>query len=371
MTRFLSVVGLLVLLVACAEEPPPPRMVEVVVDEVVQAPYQPRFRYVGRLQAQEDVAIQARVTGYLQSREFHEGDRVRAGDVLYTIDASEYEARLARARAELAAATANQANAERNYKRGLELLPRGAISQAQMDDLSAKKLDADARIAAAEAEITSAEVNLGYTTITAPISGRIGSSAVSPGDLVGPNTGNLTTLVSIDPIEAMFQVSEATYVAALAGRMDKVPDMDDLRDIEVRLELTDGVLYPEVGRIDFFANRVDLATGTIEARARIPNPYSILVPGQYVRVILMDTKLLDALFVPQAAVQADQRGSFVLIVDGSNTVVRRNVELGDRRDDQVLVKNGLDEGDRVIVRGLQQVRPGMSVKVKSLPVAEQ
>ncbi|MCB1676337.1 MAG: efflux RND transporter periplasmic adaptor subunit [Halioglobus sp.] len=371
MSRFVCIAVLVALLTACAEETPPPRTVEVVVAEVVKGPFQPKSRYVGRLQAQEDVAIQARVTGYVQSREFHEGDRVAAGDVLYILDSSEYEAGLARARAELAAAKANQANAERNYRRGVELLPKGAISQAQMDDLKAKKLDADARIAAAEAQITSAEVNLGYTTITAPINGRIGSSAVSPGDLVGPNTGNLTTLVSVDPIEALFQVSEATYVAALAGRMDKELDVDELRNIVVRLELANGVAYSETGSIDFFANRVDRATGTIEARARIPNPHSNLVPGQYVRVILTGTTPLEALFVPQAAVQADQRGSFVLIVDGGNQVVRRGVELGERREDQVVVKAGLDEGDRVIVRGLQQVRPGMPVEVKSLPVAEQ
>ena len=371
MIRFVYLAGLLVLLGACAEEPPPPRTAKVVVAEVVQGPYQPKSRYVGRLQAQEDVAIQARVTGYVQSREFHEGDRVEAGAVLYTIDASEYAAKLARARAERAAAAANQANAERNYKRAVELLAKGAISQAQMDDLSAKKLDADARIAAAEAEITSAEVNLGYTTITAPISGRIGSSAVSPGDLVGPNSGTLTTLVSIDPIEALFQVSEATYVAALAGRMDRELNVDELRNIVVRLELANGVAYPETGSIDFFANRVDRVTGTIEARARIPNPHSNLVPGQYVRVILTGTTPLEALFVPQAAVQADQRGSFVLIVDGGNKVVRRGVELGERREDQVVVKAGLDEGDRVIVRGLQQVRPGMPVEVQSPPAAEQ
>jgi membrane fusion protein (multidrug efflux system) len=135
--------------------------------------------------------------------------------------------------------------------------------------------------------------------------------------------------------------------------------------------LTNGVLYPEVGRIDYFANRIDQSTGTLEARAQIPNPHSVLVPGQYVRVILQDTNLLEGLFVPQAAVQADQQGSFVLTVDGGSNVVRRNVELGARRDDRVLVKKGVEEGDRVVVRGLQQVRPGMPVKTRSLTQQEQ
>ncbi|MCB1844305.1 MAG: efflux RND transporter periplasmic adaptor subunit, partial [Halioglobus sp.] len=187
MKRFFFGLALgLALLAGCAEEAPPERTVEVVVDEVVLESYQPRVRYVGRLQAQDDVAIQAKVSGFLASREFREGDLVQAGSVLYTLDRSEYEAALARARANLSAAVANQANAARNFKRGKELLPKGAISQAEMDDLTAKKLDADARIEGARAEVTSAEVNLGYTTITAPITGRIGRSAVAVGDLVGP-----------------------------------------------------------------------------------------------------------------------------------------------------------------------------------------
>lgn len=361
-----------VVIAGCADEAPPPRVVEVVVDEVVAEPYQPRREYVGRLQARDDVDIQAKISGYLLSRDFKEGELVQAGSVLYTIDASEYEATLARAKADLAAAVANQANAARNFRRGKELLPKGAISQAEMDDLTARKLDADARIEAANAQVTSAEVNLGFTTIRAPFTGRIGRSVVSPGDLVGPTSGNLTTLVSIDPIEALFQVSEATYIAALAERLDHPggPEPEDLKSIEVMLRLANGATYPGVGHIDYFANRIDQVTGTLEARASIPNPDALLVPGQYVRVVLQDTNLLEGLFIPQAAVQADQQGSFVLLVDGSSTVVRRNVELGDRFDDMVLVNRGVDEGDRVIVRGLQQVRPGMPVQVRTLPEPE-
>ena len=212
-------------------------------------------------------------------------------------------------------------------------------------------------------------MDLGYTTIHAPFTGRIGRSAVSPGDLVGPNSGTLTTLVSIDPIEALFQVSEATYIAALAERLDerRGPNPEDLESVEVTLRLANGATYPEVGHIDYFANRIDEVTGTLEARAKIPNPDALLVPGQYVRVVLQDTNLLEGLFMPQTAVQADQQGSFVLLVDSSNTVARRNVELGERFDNMVLVHKGVEAGDRVIVRGLQQVRPGMPVKVRAMP----
>lgn len=361
-----SVVAAAALVSACSQEAPPQRTVEVVVAEATLEPYRPKSRYVGRLQARDDVAIQAKVSGYLLSRDFREGERVEAGSVLYQLEDSEYKAALARARADLAAAIANQSNAERNFKRGKELLPRGAISEAEMDNLTAKKLDADARIESARAQVTSAEVNLSFTKITAPITGRIGRSVVSVGDLVGPTTGNLTTLVSMDPIEALFQISEATYVAAMRRHPETELAPESLRNIEVTLELSNGQIYPEVGRIDFFANRIDPATGTLETRATIPNPQSVLVPGQYVRVILQGTDLLEGLFIPQAAVQADQQGSFVLTVDGGNIVVRKNVELGDRLDADVLVRQGLDAGERVIVRGLQQVRPGMPVQVRSL-----
>lgn len=366
MRIFLTLLSVL-LVSACSEEAPPPRVIEVVVEKVVAEPYQPQREFVGRLQARDDVAIQAKVTGYLQTRDFREGDLVESGTVLYTLDASEFDAALARAKADLASALAGQANAERNFKRGKELLPKGAISQSEMDDLTAKKLEADARIESARAQVTSAEVNLGYTTIEAPISGRIGRSAASVGDLVGPNTGNLTTLVSLDPIEALFSISEAAYVAAMKRFMSEDLDVDALHDVEVTLELTNGATYNEVGRVDYFANRVDQETGTLEARAAIPNSRGLLVPGQYVRVILHDTHLLQGLFLPQAAVQADQQGSFVLLVDSGSTVVRRNVKLGDRFDEQVLVHSGVEEGDVVIVRGLQQVRPGMPVKIRSLP----
>lgn len=360
----------LAMLSACTEEVTSRPPVEVVTDTVALDPYQRKFRYVGRLQAVDDVAIQARVTGYLLSREFTEGQLVHSGDILYTLDASEYEAALARANADMSAAVAKQANAMRNFKRGQELLPHGAISQSEMDDLTTRTLDADAKIESSQAQITSAEVNLGYTRIIAPITGRIGSSAASPGDLVGPTSGNLTTLVSIDPIQATFQISEATYVSAIGSLMSEGFDAEALSRIEVSVELTNGKLYSEIGRIDYFANRIDQNTGTLHARAKLPNPNSELVPGQYVRVILRDPELLEGLFIPQAAVQDDQQGSYVLTVDSEGMVARSNVELGERRDDKVLTASGVAEGDNVIVRGLQKVRPGMKVDVKSLPATK-
>ena len=368
--RALASVICVLALAACSPEPPPPPVVEVVVDSVVLDPYQPKSSFVGRLQAIDDVSIEAQITGYLTARRFKEGDFVNAGDVLYEIDASVFEAAEARAKADLAKARASRANAERNFERGLGLVPDGNISKSEMDRLESEKLGADAEVAAAEAELKTAEVNLGYTKIRAPISGRIGRTRHSVGDLVGPNTGPLTTLVSVDPIYALFQVSEATFVQIIVQRM-RQPGVKNLNDIDlgdlvVRLELRNGIFYPEIGRIDYFSNRIDENTGTLEARAVIPNPYGLLVPGQYVRVVIVRERFSEALFVPQAAVQADQQGSFVLVVEGG-IVQRRNVVLDERVDDRIVALQGVDEGDLVIVRGLQQVRPGQPVKIRQMP----
>lgn len=360
------------LIAGCSTEPPPPPPVEVVTDVVRLEPYQPKTSFVGRLHAQEDVTIQAKISGYMVSRNFREGELVQVGDLLYAIDPAEFEAQVARAEADVAKAKANQAVAQRNYSRGKELLPQGAISASEMDRLTAAKLDTDAGIASAAAQLKTAEVSLSYTRILAPISGRIGRSEYSPGDLIGPNSGPLTTLVSIDPIQALFQVSEAIYVASISERTGKESqNLNNLtwEDIEVSLELTDRTFYPMVGKIDYFSNRISDDTGTMEARALIPNPRGLLVPGQYVRVILERTALVEGVFVPQAAVQADQQGSFVLLVDSVNTVQRRNVALGDRVEENVLVKTGLEAGEQVIVRGLQLVRPGQVVTSRALAAA--
>jgi membrane fusion protein (multidrug efflux system) len=370
---FRLVISLLVLLSACTSEAPPPPTVEVVVDEVVLDPYQPKSSFVGRLYAIDDVSIEAQVTGYLQARPFKEGDFVEAGQVLFQIDPAVFEAEVSRAKADLARAKATQANAERNFARGKELVPDGNISESEMDRLRAAKLEADAGVAAARAALKTAEVNLGYTTIRAPISGRVGRSTHATGDLVGPTTGVLTTLVSVDPIHAIFQLSEATFVQMIVQRMGQ-PGLKNLNDIDlsnlvVRLELRAGVYYPASGRIDYFSNRIAADTGTLEARAVVPNPSGLLVPGQYVRVEIVQEELSEALFVPQAAVQADQQGSFVLIVEGG-IVQRRNVVLDERVEDKIVVLQGVARGEQVIVRGLQQVRPGQPVKAKMMPPSE-
>ena len=363
---------LFLLITACSPEAVEQLPTEVVTEIATVKDYFPKRSYVGRLNAQEDVQIKARVTGYLTSVDFKEGEPVNVGDPLYSIDQREFEAALASARADLAAAEANLKVAELNYKRGQDLLPKSAISQADFDNLTARKLETDAGYASAQARVKTAEVNLTYTRIIAPISGRIGRSEPTTGDLVGPTSGVLTTLVSMDPIEAIFQISESTFVATTEQRLQTETAGDiELSHIEVVLELSNRQQYPIKGYIDYFANRIDNNTGTLEARALIPNPQGILVPGQYVRVILQLTDALSGLFIPQASIQADQQGSFAMVVDTNRKVVRRNIEVAERQDANIRVLQGLDAGDEVIVRGLQLVRPGQIVRTKKISAAEE
>lgn len=368
---FLRLLLVILLVSGCSSEEAEVQLTEVVTDTVQVQEYFPKRSFVGRLNAQDDVQIQARVSGYLTSVDFKEGENVEAGDPLYTIDPREFEAALASAKAMLAAAQADREVSRLNFRRGEELLPKSAISQADFDSLKAKMLEADAGYAQAEAAVKTAEVNLTYTSIEAPITGRIGRSEATVGDLVGPNSGVLTTLVSMDPIEAIFQISESTFVATSEERLQPDSNGDvELGDIQVSLELTNRQMYPLTGYIDYFANRIDDNTGTLETRALIPNPSGLLVPGQYVRVILQLSNPLTGTFIPQAAVQADQQGSFVLVIEPGDVVARRNVELGDRLDANIQVISGVDSGEDVIVRGLQLVRPGQVVKTRHVADAE-
>lgn len=365
--------GLMSLLAACEQALPPPPPVEVVVETARLIDYHPQLSFVGRLQAEADVDIQAKVSGYLLKRYFQEGETVAADALLYTIDPAGFRAELAKAQANLASAKAAEAVAERNFTRGKQLLPKGAISQFEFDKLEAARLETRASVAAAEARVTSAEVDLSYTSIHAPISGRIGRSRFSPGDLVGPTSGSLTTLVSLDPMQALFQVGEGLFLASEVQRRQYAAEQRDfggIGDIKVQVQLSDRRIYPHKGRIDYIGNRVDQNTGTIEARASIPNPDDLLRPGQYVKVMLELPVVLQVIVIPQAAVQADQQGNFAMLVRADNTIERRNVVLSERIAEKVIVNQGVEEGEQVVVRGLQQIRPEQSVTVRALPHSE-
>ncbi|WP_329354925.1 multidrug efflux RND transporter periplasmic adaptor subunit VmeY [Vibrio natriegens] len=336
----------------------------VVTQDVIVIDYQPSKSYIGRIEAVEDTNITAQVSGYLKARHFDEGQMVAKGQLLYTIEPSSFEAQVASAKAALAQAKAALKKAELDHQRGKNLLPRGSISQSEFDALTAALLGARAELEAANAQLKLAEVNLSYTQIRAPFSGRISDTKVSTGDLVSPSSGVLTTLVSLDPVHTSFSVSERER---LAMGMDKVKGdgSAESSNVEVQLELENGEFFEHLGQLDFLGNRINTQTGTIAMRAIVTNPDHKLLPGQHIKVNLRDKNTKDVIVVPRRAVQTDLEGDFVMITTEGNVAERRNVVLGPQVEQGIIIRDGLDQNDSVITQGLQRVRNGVEVSVQT------
>lgn len=354
-----SLVLLALILTACGgkeevEAPPPPGVVVISVEE---REVLPTGAVVGRTRAPEDVAIQARVSGNLISKDFVEGDDVKQGDLLFAIDPRPYQAAVSQARAELAAAKAEAEMAKRNEARGGQLVGSGAISQVEYDRLAALKDTSAAAVQAAESALERAELDLEYTKITAPIDGRIGASSVAIGDLINAMAGTLVTLAKLDPMWVYIQLRESV----LLERMRLKNAGEELAGFRLRLQLSNQEIHAYDGTVDFVDNRVDPLTGTINVRVVFPNPDQLLLPGQYVTVLGESTKGQMMVLVPQSAVSEDQLGRFVLVVNEDNVVEQRRVELGEKQGVDWAVKSGLESGARVIIEGLQKTRPGMVV----------
>lgn len=349
----------LVVLSACGKKvEQEKRIPEVFVIQAQEKPYIPSRGYSARIDSRSDVNVQAQVSGKLMKIHFHEGDQVAAGSALFSIDPAPFKATLSRANADLAKAQANKRNSERNYQRGKKLVKDGFISESEYDTLEARMLEAQASVKAAEAAVESAQVNLEFTDIRATQDGRVGRSTPAIGDVVGPQYGTLTTLVGQNDMDVVFQVPERILLAA--HRKDSKVKLED---IVVAVQLSDNSEYEHTGAINYFSNRVDPASGTVEVRALIANPGDFLRPGMFVRAILRLKHPLQGLMVPQAALQVDQRGSYVLVVDKQDKVMRKNLITSERIGEDVLVNSGLEPGARVIIRGVQKARPGDKVIV--------
>ncbi|CAH1554427.1 MexE family multidrug efflux RND transporter periplasmic adaptor subunit [Vibrio rotiferianus] len=336
----------------------------VVTQDVAIIDYQPSKSYIGRIEAVEDTNITAQVSGYLEARHFDEGQMVEKGQLLYSIEPSSFEAQVASAKAALAQAKAALKKAELDHQRGKNLLPRGSISQSEFDALTATLLGARAELEAANAQLKLAEVNLSYTQIRAPFSGRISDSKVSTGDLLSPSSGILTTLVSLDPVHTSFSVSERER---LNLGMDgiKGDGSAESSGVEVQLELENGEYFEHLGQLDFLGNRINTQTGTIAMRALVPNPDQKLLPGQHIKVNLRDKDAKDVIVIPRRAVQTDLEGDFAMVMTEGNVAERRNVELGPQVEQGIIIKEGLNKGDTVITQGLQRVRNGVEVRIQS------
>ncbi|MBP1846712.1 multidrug efflux system membrane fusion protein [Rhizobium petrolearium] len=319
--------------------------------------------FSGRLEAVDRVQIRPRVAGTIQAVHFREGGLVKAGDLLVTIDPEPYEAAVAQAEGQVASAEARVQLATTELERGKTLAANNTISQSDLAQRQSTKGEALANLQSAKAELRVAELNLGYTEIRAPISGRVGRLEITVGNLVasGSESAPLTTLVSADPIYASFDASEelVTRILAQLPAQNGAPAIEQV-PVEVST-LADGGA-PIRGKLQLIDNEVNALSGTIRVRAVFDNPGGRLIPGQFVRVRMGQPKSEDRLMVSEKAVGTDQDKKFVFVVDANNTVAYRQVELGSAVDGLRIVEKGLNPGDRIVVNGLQRIRPGAVVE---------
>lgn len=328
-----------------AAAPPPP---EVDVAEVVIRPVTLWESFTGRVEAAETVDLRPRVSGYIQEVAFEEGELVEAGDLLFQIDPRPYEARAQAARADLAQARSGLELARSEARRASTLLESRAISREEHDQRQAALMNARARVDAAEAALDSAELDLQYTRVTAPVSGRTGRALVTRGNLANADQTLLTTVVSVDPVHVYFQADEKT-----AFESRQLMASGHAQALRIALDGGDGEAYR--GQLDFIDNRLNPETGTLQYRAVLDNPDGLIRPGQFARVEMPVAELDQALLVTRKAVLTDQDRRYVYVVDDSNLTARRQVTTGRQVDDLLVIRDGLNSGDRVIVNGVQKV----------------
>jgi multidrug efflux system membrane fusion protein len=319
--------------------------------------------YSGRLEAVEKVDVRPLVSGTIVSVNFKDGALVKKGDVLFVIDPRPYQAEVDRAAAQLAAAQARDGYTQSDWQRAQRLIGDNAIAKRDYDEKQNAAREASANLKAAAAALESAQINLGYTRIAAPVSGRVSRAEITVGNVVsaGANAAPLTTLVSVSPIYASFDADEQTYLQYINGARDG-------RKVPVELGLANEAGYSRQGTIDSVDNRLDTSSGTIRVRARFDNADGMLVPGLYARIKVGGSAPHDALLVDDAAINTDQDKKFVFVVDREGHVSYREVQPGLQHGNQRVIVSGLAAGDRVIVNGTQRVRPGDQVKPHLVPM---
>ena len=356
------------LLPGCKEEATPARQqaaappAAVFVARVERQAISRGADFIGRVEAIDRVDILARVTGFLQARHFNEGDSVKAGQLLFTLEQPPFAAEVALRRAQLDSARADLANATTQVTRGRELVKTNAIPQATLDDRITAEAESKARVAAAEAQLQQAQINYDYTEIRAPFDGRAGRSPLSPGNVVSPGSGTLVTIVRDDPIRISFPVTQRQL---LQFRREGGPGASDR--IKVSVRLPDGSMLDSTGRFEFVDVTTNRATDSVLVQAMIPNPQKYLVDGQAVTVVVETGDPEQAIVIPQSALQIDQAGSFVLIVGAENKVEVKRVKTTRGLGGQLVVTEGLEIGQMVITEGAQRARPGAVVAPQPAP----
>ena len=356
--RFGAASALVLLLAGCDANGDQANSQAMPAPEVDIAVAQPRDvtlwdNFTGRMAAPETVALRARVSGYIDKVAFEEGELVKQGDVLFVIDQRPYQARLQMARAEVARARSQVTLAAREAERAEQLWERRAISREEMEQRSAARTMAQAALASAEAAQDNAELDLAYTEVKAPVSGRMGRAEITKGNLATADATLLATLVSVDPLYVYFESDQQTAEGN---------PLDDAGSTPVRLGLGNGQDYPYQGQLDFVDNQFNASTGTLQYRAVIANPEGLFRPGQFARVQMPVAAASKAILIDQKAVLTDQDRRYVYVLDEGNRATRRFVETGRRVDGLLVISGGLQSGDRVVVNGLQKILyPGIEV----------
>jgi membrane fusion protein (multidrug efflux system) len=342
-------------------QPAPPAATPVGTVVVERKPVTTGTSFVGRAQAINRVDIVARVTGYLDAVQFTEGDAVAEGAKLFLIEPGPFQAAVQQSEGEVLRAQAQLTNATLQRQRADELVKTAAMPVAQRDERVAAEQSAKGQVDIAEAGLATARINLGYTSITAPIAGRIGRASVTKGNVVGPNSGVLTTIVSVDPIYVVFPVSARVFLD-----LQKKGGASQRDSLIVRARFSDGSIYDQSGKINFVDVTVNQATDTIVVRANFPNPKGVLVDGQLLQVVVEGDRPVEKVLVPQAALIADQAGTYVFIVENGKATIRR-LKVSGEYGAEMIVEDGLTGGEQVIVQGLQTLRPGAAVLASPLP----
>jgi membrane fusion protein (multidrug efflux system) len=351
-----------------AAQPAPSGPPAVGVVAVQRRPMTDRYEFNGRIQAPNSVSIVARVTASLEKQLFVEGAEVKKGDLLYVLEKPPFQAALDVQKAAVAQAEAQLENARIDFERKQQLVKTSAVSQQAFDNALATQRVAAAQMTSAEAQLETAQINLDYTEIRSPIDGRIGRTSITVGNVVSPAHGSLTTVVSQDPMYVVFSVPTRRAIEL----RDQYADKGGFDAVKIRVRLPDGRVYSETGKLDFVNNGIAQDTDTLLFRGTIPNPVlgsqavggvelRELTADEFVTVLIESVDPRQVIAVPRAALLADQQGTYVFVVDENNIARQRRVRLGQSTPDTAGIVDGLKEGERVVVEGIQRARPDVPV----------
>jgi multidrug efflux system membrane fusion protein len=354
-------------------QPKAPAPAEVSVAEVICKQLGDSDEFTGRLEPVNSVEVRPRVSGYLQSVHFKEGAIVRQGDLLFQIDPRPFQAEVDRLKGELSQAKAQRSRAQSDFERAERLHNNDGMSAEEYDRRAAVRNEAEAKIASTEAALRGAELNLEFTRVTAPITGRVGRAEITEGNLVESGAAQvrpLTSLVSLDPIYVYFDVDEQTYLKYARVTQSHGTSSHDLRGAAL-LGLADEDAFPHVGQVSFVDNQVSSSTGTIRLRATFTNKNLALTPGLFARIRLQGGGTQSGCLAKDEAVVTDLNQKYVFVLGKNNTLTYRPVKLGPMAEGLRVVRDGLHEGDLIVVSGLQRVRPGAAVTPRRVSMASQ